>query len=1201
MIASPAQEGPYPTELRALDEAITALEGQRALLGDRVVDTALAPLAAQRDRLVASAVGEQRKQVTVLFADLVDSTPVARSLDPEDLQQVMSRYYAAARVAVETEGGVVEKYIGDAVMAVFGLHRSREDDAARAVRAALAMRQALEQLDAHTQATYGARLPVRIGIDTGEVVVTGMGAGNSGEFLAVGETINRAARLQGAAAPGAILLSAEAAGQVRGAFGLRRLSGLELKGLDGPVDAYVVEGADREGFWPEGRGIEGVETETVGRSPELDRLQELFSDVVARRGRRAVTVLGEAGIGKSRVLHDVESWLARLPSDVWVWRGRAVPSTQDVANGLLRSVFSERFRIRGTDDPAAVRGRWTTGWAELLGPPDGAPEEAEGSAETVATWLGFGLDEEGRSAVGTTDPESLRRRGSDLVRRLLDRLARRAPVVVLLEDVHWADAASLDSLTGLAGGTGEGTLLVIASARPELLERRPDWAAPQGMELLPLLPLDEGQSRELVRQLLQRVRQVPEELVRVLVGTADGNPFFVEELVKWLVQEGVVDTASQQWTVQARSLGDLRVPGTLRGLLQARLDALPPAERGVVGCAAVVGRVFWDRAVERLAESVRARPAGGVPFDRLAHHEVVVERPRSTFAGCHEFSFRHALLRDVAYDGVLRSARRVLHAEAAGWLEDVVLRSGRADEHAAQVAWHHEAAGNRRSAATWYLRAGRYAAGTFANDDALRLVGRAQALVPEAEAPDLLVEVLLAREAVLDRLGRREEQRTVLDRLASLPAASPEQTARIRLAEGRLLFFRGDYPAVPPVADEAAALAAGAGRHDLLADALMQCGRSLAYLNEHVAAKEMLGRSLVEARVVDDHKRSGEILRLLGVVATNQGENEEALRVLGEAREEHGRIQDREGEAMVTGQVGALLMNMGRLEETRLASEEALVEFRVDGHRYREGVMLTNLARIAMEQGRLDDALDGGRQALELTGEIDDAEGLAASLQSLGDGMRLVGDFPAAREHLARGLAESRQHELAYFTAHVLASLAAVDLAEGRPQEALAHAAEAQEAAAGADVPHAGARADLVAGMARQAAGGPSAVRLLRAAADRLADLDVPADRLECLSVLAVALLDDGRLPEALDVVEEVLSELERGAQPGVIEPGRVLVDAHRVLVVAGDPRADDVARWAATHLEERADRIRDEVLRRGYLSTAVARNLGRVAGTIAS
>ncbi len=1199
MVASPDQEARYPDELRSLEEAIAALEGQRGTLGDRVVDTALAPLTAQRDRLVASATGEQRKQVTVLFGDLVDSTPVAGRLDPEDLQHVMSRYFAAVRAAVEAEGGVVEKYIGDAVVAVFGLYRSQEDDAARAVRAALAMREGLERLDTDIEEAHGVRLHMRIGIDTGEVVVTGLADGRAGEFIVVGDTVNRAARLQTAAAPGAVLLSEDTAGQVRGGFGLRRLTGLELKGLDGPVDAYVVVGADQEGFWPEGRGVEGVETRTVGREPALRLLQESFTDVGEGRGPRVVTVFGEAGIGKSRLLRDLETWLARLPSDVWVLRGRATPGTRDVANGLLRSVFIERLGIRGTDDPEAVRRRWVEGWEELVGRREGGAEEAAHSAETVAAWLGFSLDQQGRDAVGTTDPEALRRRGRTLVLSLLARLARRAPVVVLLEDLHWADSASLDSILLLAESAGPGRLLLVASSRPVLLERRPDWGEhPPVQSRLELPALPDGDIATLVTEILQRVPHVPDELVRVVVDTADGNPFYVEELVKWLVQQGVVDTAEERWAVRAGAIGDLRVPTTLRGLLQSRLDVLGAAERHLVGCAAVVGRVFWDRAVERLA-AVTGAPAGAVPLDQLAGHEVVAERARSTFAGCHEYSFRHALLRDVAYEGVLRSARRVLHARAAEWLEEVVALSGRPDEHAAQVARHHEAAGAGTAAAGWYLRAGRYAAGTFASDDALRLLARAEGLTSPESTPDLWCDVLLAREAVLDRLGRREEQRAVIDRLAAVPGLDVERRARIRLAEGQLMFFRGDYSAIPPVAADAADLAGRAGRHDLLADALMHGGRSLAYLNEHAAARDLLSRSLAEAQEVEDAPRAGEALRLLGVVATNQGKNDEALRLLAAARDEHRRVNDREGDAMVVGQVGALLLNMGRLEEARVASEEALAQFQADGHRYREGVMLTNLARIAMEQGRLDDALEGGTRALALTGEIDDLEGQVASLQSLGDAHRLVGQYAAARARLTSGLDESRRHELPYFTAHLLASLAAVDLAEGLPDDALGHAAEAQETAAAADVPHAGARADLLAGMARQAAGDPSAVPLLRATADRLAELDVPADRLECLSVLAVAHLDAGDLPAALDLVAGILPELDRSVAPGVVQPGRVLIDVHRVLTAAGDPRAADVALRAARHLRDRSAAIADGGLRDGYLSTGIARELRRIAGSV--
>ena len=1189
-----------PPELRSLEEAIAALEGQRVVLGDAVVETALAPLVDKRDRLLAAALGEQRKQVVVLFADLVDSTPVARRLDPEDLQQVMSRYFGLARAAVEAEGGIVEKYIGDAVMAVFGLYRSREDDAARAVRAALTMQRELVELGSELEVTHGLPLRMRVGIHTGEVVVTGMADQEAGEFLAVGDSINRAARLQAAAAPGTVLVSQDTAAQVRGAFGLRRLTGLELKGL-GAVDAYEVSGLGPETFWPEARGIEGVVTRTVGREEELRRLQELFDGVVADGGRRLVTVLGEAGVGKSRVVRDVESWLARLPTDVWLLRGRATPATEGIGNGLLRSVFAERFGIRGTDDPATVHRRWVTGWSGLVrdacGDASACDEDLACDASVVATWLGFALDERGRAEVGGADPETLRRRGGALVLRLLDGLARRAPVVVLLEDLHWADAASLSSLEAFAGALGEGPLLVLATARPALLERAPAWGevAP-GREVVRLAPLPDDGTRTLVAEILQCADRVPPDLVRMIVDTADGNPFYVEELVTWLIQEGVIDTSSQPWRVRGAATRGLQVPSTLRGLLQARLDGLDGDDRGVVGCAAVVGRVFWDRAVDRLADSLPT-PARAGALDRLARREVVLPRPRSTFSGSQEYSFRHALMRDVAYEGVLRSVRRRLHARAAQWFEEVVEQSGRPDEHAAEVALHHAEAGEATASARWYLRAGRYAASTYANSDALRLLDRAEALVPSTDV-DLWCDVLLAREAVLDRLGRRDEQRATLDRLAAVPDLDAGRRAQVRLAEGAWLFYRGEYSAIPPVAEEAATLARQAGRPELESDALMQGGRSLAYLNDHDRARELLGRSLEGARALGDHRRSGEVLRLLAVVATNRGRSDEALRLLDEAGAEHRAISDRQGEAMVLGQRGALLVNLGRLDEARPPSEEALSVFEASGHRYREGVLLTNVARIAVDQGRLDDALDQGRRALQLTREIDDAEGVVAALQCLGDASRLGGDHRSARQYLDEGLAESRRHELPYFTTHLLASLAAVDLAEGLVAQALRHAEEGRRVGAGADVPHAGVRADLLAGMARQAAGNPAAAGLLRATADRMAEIDVPAERVECLGVLAAALLQDGDLPGALRVVEEVLPLLDGPFVPGVVEPGRVFVDVHRVLVAAGDERAADVARRAAAHLADRTARIRDERLRAGFLATPVVRALRDMAGT---
>ena len=1186
-----------PGELRSLELAIDALEAQRGVLGDHVVDAALQPLADKRDRLRAASVGEQRKWVTVLFADLVDSTPMARALDAEDLQQVMSRYFATLRSAIEAEGGTVEKFIGDAVMAVFGLYRAREDDAARAVRAGLAMVEQLQRLSAQVEADHGVRLRMRVGIDTGEVVVTGMAENEAGEFLVVGDTANRAARLQTAASPGTVVLSGDAARQVRGGFGLRRLAGLQLKGIDGPVDAYAVDSADQEGFWPEIRGIEGVMTRTVGRDDELALLQQTYTDVVTAQSRKVVTVVGEAGVGKSRLVHDVEDWLARLSAEVWVLRGRASPATQDVANGLLRSVFAERLGIRATDDPDRVHRKWVEGWANLAG----GEEDSRRAAETVAAWLGFTLGAAAAGFARAPDPEALRRRGRAQLLHLLERLAERAPVVVLLEDLHWADSASLDTLEALAEAPGSGgPLLVLATARPALIEQRPTWGAAETLHSrVRLDPLPDDDIRSLVTDILQRADRIPAGLVELIVDTADGNPFYVEELVKWLVEGGVIDTAADRWRVAAEAVRTVSVPSSLRGLLQARLDSLDVDERAVIGGAAVVGRVFWDQAVARLATAATP-PARDAALDHLATREVIFRRPHSTFSGSREFSFRHALMRDVAYEGVLRSVRRRHHALAAQWLEEVVDRSQRPDEHAADVAHHHEKAGAKAAAARWYLRAGRHAAGTFALDDALRLLGRARSLAP-SDDPELICDVLLARESVLDRLGRRDEQAATLDELAGLSGLDPGRLAQVKLAQGRLVFFRGDYTSVPPIAETAAELARAAGRVDLEGEALMQGGRSLAYLNEHKEARHLLRQALAKARELGEHRPAGEALRLLGVVATNRGEGREGLRLLEAAREEHRLIDDREGEAMVTGQVGALLLTMGRLDEAKARSEEALAVFVETGHRYREGVMLTNLARIALEQDRLDDALEIGDHALRLTEEIADVEGIAASLYCLGDTHRLAGDLSTARDFLGRGLEQSARGELPYITALLLSSLAAADLEEGQVDSARDRADRAREAATEADVPDAVGRAALVGGMARLAVSDPSAVDLLREAVRLHRELKLQAGLLESLSVLAVALMDAGDVAGALKVVEEILPDLDGPAAPGVVEPGRVLTDVHRVLLAAGDSRAAVVARAAADYLLERSARVRDEQLRASFLATPVNTALREIAGTVDS
>ncbi|MBV9831799.1 MAG: AAA family ATPase, partial [Marmoricola sp.] len=701
----------------SIEKAIAALEGQRVSLGDAVVDTALAPLRQRRAELEAPA-SEQRRLVTVVFADLVDFTGLSRRLDAEDTREVVGAYFARWQQAIDQHGGIVEKFIGDAVMAVFGLRRSFEDDAARAVRAALQIVGGLEDLNAELEPRYGVRLHLRVGIDTGEVVVSTLGERAGHEFVAVGPTVNRAARLQTAAPVDGVLVSADTRRQIRGSFGMDELRGLELKGIDEPVDAYVVRNERHPSFRVERTGgVEGVETTTVGRDLQLRFLQDRMADVTEESRWRVVTVMGDAGVGKSRLLFDFDAWLAERPEAVWWFRGRASPSTRTSASALLRDLMAARLGIQIDDSRDEVRQRFVQGFADALGS-DGRPD-GERDGILVGAWLGFDTDD------GThdlpSDPQALRDQGTVALGRYFQRLAEQAPVVVLLEDLHWADDETLRWLDAVDPLLEDSRVLVVGTARPTLLETRPRWGEGLAHHVRLDLPvLSRRESRELLGQILHRVASLPDSLVAMVIDTAEGNPFYLEELVTWLVDAGVVVKAEPDWFVVDELVRSVAVPSTLKGVLQSRLDALSARERGLLQRAAVVGRVFWDAAVARLDDvptagndrndrNDSADDPLGATLDTLRQRQIVLQREVSRFASAREFLFKHALLRDVAYDGILRAQRERYHLGAALWLVETCTSVDRGDEYAAVIAEHFERARDPE-AATWYLRAGRRAA-----------------------------------------------------------------------------------------------------------------------------------------------------------------------------------------------------------------------------------------------------------------------------------------------------------------------------------------------------------------------------------------------------------------------------------------------------------------------------------------------------------
>src|SRR5919201_2901363 len=515
-----------------------------------------APLSSQlpeRDLII-------RKVVTILFADLAGSTTLAEHHDPEPLRQVIGRYFDEMQHALERHGGTVEKFVGDAVMSVFGHPIAHEDDAVRAVRAAADMRLALSELNEQLEPKFGVRLETRTWINTGEVVA---GDPAFGHAFVTGDTVNTAKRLEEAAAHGEILLGEETLRLVRDAVRVEPIESLSLKGKKFPVAAFRLLHVNMEA-----PGIvRRLDSPLVGRRQELDRLHALFDQAVAERRCSLVLLLGPAGIGKSRV---AKEFVTSLAEEVHVLRGRCLSYREGTTFWPVVEIVSHAAGLNETETEERTREKVLA----LFGDRD----EGEQIYRRLSGVLGFGGD------------EVLAQEIFWALRRLLEVLAATRPVVAVLEDVHWAEPTFVDLLEYLAGWSTGFPIVLLCLARPDMLEQGSHITTYGAATQIRLEPLVEQESRALVAQVLGAA-DVADEVHGYVAESAEGNPLFLEELVRMLVDEGHLRQRNGRWQA-SRGLHAVRLPPTIQALLTARLDTLEPDERVVIERAAVVGPVF---------------------------------------------------------------------------------------------------------------------------------------------------------------------------------------------------------------------------------------------------------------------------------------------------------------------------------------------------------------------------------------------------------------------------------------------------------------------------------------------------------------------------------------------------------------------------------------------------------------------------------
>jgi class 3 adenylate cyclase len=630
----------------------------------------------------------ERKLVTIVFADLVGSTALADEQDPERTRALLDRFYDEMAAEIGAAGGTVEKFAGDAVMAAFGAPAAHEDDAERALHAALAMQRRLREFD--------DRLSLRIGVNTGEVVVDRPREGSS---FVTGDAVNVAARLEQAAEPDEILVGERTVMATRGAFEFGDPTSIEAKGKGRPVECRRLM-SPISLMRP--RGVAGLGRAFVGRDDELAVLEQAYADAAASGGTRLVTVLGEAGVGKTRLVRELWDRLAERSPEPIRRVGRCLPYGDGITYWPLAEILKEHFGIFDDDPPEIVLERLAG--QEILG-------------------LSLGLD-----VARDLHPLAVRDRFQDAWVEFLRSVAGDRPTAVLVEDAHWSEDPLLNLLERL-GRDVEAPLLLIVTGRQELIDRRPGWGVAGTTVSLEALSADD--STRMLGDLLSDA--LPGGLEEVVVAHAEGNPFFVEELLATLIDRGLLQRSNGHWQLAELPSG-FAVPDTVHAVLAARIDLLAPAEKAALQAAAVIGRIFWTGPVYELL-------GDAVPdLDVLEGRGFVRRRPSSSFAGEREYAITHALTREVAYASLAKGRRARLHAGVAAWLERT---GGGRDEHAALLA-HHLAeavrpedadlawAGDgaelerlRKHAGLWLRRAARLAVGRYELDDGIALLERA--------------------------------------------------------------------------------------------------------------------------------------------------------------------------------------------------------------------------------------------------------------------------------------------------------------------------------------------------------------------------------------------------------------------------------------------------------------------------------------------
>ena len=1216
-------------EREQLEAAIRALEDKRLVLGDAVVEASIAALKKQLEELQAAeaALEQHRKLVTMLFTDIVGSTEIGQQLEPEEIIEVMETALQRLAVHVKEHGGRVTRFMGDGFKAIFGDPVAREDDAERAVRAGLAILREAQAYAAEIEAKWKiSGFNVRVGVNTGMVAV---GGSTEAEDTVMGLTVNLGARMESAAPPGGLLISYNTYRQIKGIFELESFGKIEAKGFDQPVAVYLVVGVKPTVFRLQTRGLEDVRTPMVGRDLELKRLQEASYAASEDRECQVITILGEAGIGKSRLLYEFQDWLEESSEGVRQYQGRCQQGMRDTPYALLRNVFSWQFNIQASDGIKLVKEKLEGGFGEIFGLDD----EGTMRAHIIGQLLGFDLSASPYVQGVLEDAQQLRDRALVYLGEYFQGITGQTPVVVLLEDIHWADDSSLDAINRLALSNPTQQLLIICVGRQVLLERRAHWGEGQVCHSrLILKPLSKRESRQLVGELLKKVEDVPLYLREMIVDGAEGNPYYIEELIKMLIENGVILTGEGRWEIVHAKLADLDVPATLTGVLQARVDSLPEEERDILQQACVVGRVFWEDAI-RYIDTALAEQKQEVPsqvdqiLSSVYQRGLIYQRETSAFAGTVEYMFKNTIMQEVLYQGILKKVWQACHGFVAEWLGE---RSGeRTGEFLGMMADHLDASGKGDQAAVYLRRAGEQAARQYANQEALDCFSRALELTPEEHTQERF-NILMMRVQVFSLLGERQSEEKDLAALAQLAEGLEDDQKQGELALLQAFHARetSNYPLIIAKAQEAIRLGQLSAVPRLEARGYLLWGRALLSQGDHHQAGEKFEAALTLARSEELPQIEADSLRNLGIVRERSGDQVGAIEDYEAALQIYRSIGDRRGEGRALNRLGNILLSSGELSKGREYYDQFLLICQEIGDRWGRGLVVRSIGDAYLSQSDLSEASAYFEQALQITRQIGNLTIESGALVGLGNISLERSEYESAKAHFEQSLRVARGVGNKPSEGKTLLHIGRFFHRQGDYVRAGNYYEQALQIFLETGSRSSQGQVEAYLGLLAHHLGDhPSSKQYCQQALEKVQNhrqsqafalmvlghtcrglgqsAEAKAAYQESIKIrgetgqinlvmesragLAGVFLDEGNLDQAADHVNEILRHLEDSTLEGTEEPFKTTLTCYQVLQAKQDARAQKVLREAYEQLQAQATKIEDEELRHSFLHNVVA------------